>query len=514
MTGSGQSGEKPEGQTGTAMASEGKPRNRLYVNFIINLIGALLPIPVMILTVPVYIDYVGDARYGVISLIWVMIGYLGFLELGLAPATINALARLDHSAQRERARVIVTSFTINASMTFFGAFLLYLLGSYIVGGVVQVPVEIEDEVKAAMPWIALLLPLVILNGAGIDAIEARENFALANVLQVSGAIFAQILPLAFAVFVSPDLGTVIPGAVLARVILMLAIFVAINRIEGPIRFSDFDMDRARRLLSYGGWVTISSVLTPILGSLDQLMVGRFFGVAAVTYYAVPLNLISRSQIIPGAISRAIFPRLASSKPDEAKALSARVLVITALLYGGICASTILLMDPLLTLWLGEAFADRAGVPATILVTSIWLNSLIFAPYWLIHSQHRPDLIAKLHLGLLIPFAGVLILLTMQFGIVGAAVAAALRSLFDFGGHLALSGILRRVVLPLALPLALLAAATLAHLTIDDWLTAFLLACAVWPLVALLVFLLDRATFNLLLGFGLKPLKLISGRGDA
>ena len=107
MTGSGQSGTRPEGQTGTAMASEGKPRNRLYVNFIINLIGALLPIPVMILTVPVYIDYVGDARYGVISLIWVMIGYLGFLELGLAPATINALARLDHSAQRERACVLV-----------------------------------------------------------------------------------------------------------------------------------------------------------------------------------------------------------------------------------------------------------------------------------------------------------------------------------------------------------------------------------------------------------------------
>ena len=233
------------------------------------------------------------------------------------------------------------------------------------------------------------------------------------------------------------------------------------------------------------------MLTPILGSLDQLMIGRFFGVAAVTYYAVPLNLISRSQIIPGAISRAIFPRLASSESEEAKALTARVLIVTALLYGGICASTILLMDPLLTLWLGEAFAERARLPATILVTSIWLNSLIFAPYWLIHSQHRPDLIAKLHLGLLLPFAGVLVLLTMQFGIVGAACAAALRSLFDFGGHLTLSGILRRVAGPLALPFALLAAATFAHLTVDDWLTAFILACAVWPIVALLVFLLDR-----------------------
>jgi hypothetical protein len=75
----------------------------------------------------------------------------------------------------------------------------------------------------------------------------------------------------------------------------------------------------------------------------------------------------------------------------------------------------------------------------------------------------------------------------------------------------LSGILRRVAGPLALPFALLAAATLAHLNIDDWLTAFLLACAVWPIVALLVFLLDRATFTLLLGFAMKPLKLIGNR---
>ncbi len=105
----------------------------------------------------------------------------------------------------------------------------------------------------------------------------------------------------------------------------------------------------------------------------------------------------------------------------------------------------------------------------------------------------------------------LVLLTMEFGIVGAAVAAALRSLFDFGGHLTLSGILGRVYARLMLPLALLAAATAAHLTVDNWLLAFALACGVWPVVALMLFLLDRITFNLLLGFALKPIKRLAGQ---
>lgn len=483
------------------MATADQPRNRLYVNFIINLIGAVLPIPVLLLTVPLYIQHVGDARYGVISLIWVMIAYLGFLELGLSPATIKALAGLDVSDSRERARVIATSFTINASMTFFGAFLLYLLSSYIIGNVVSVPTELEGEIEAAMPWIALLLPLVILNGAGIDTLEARESFGLANVLQVSGAIFAQILPLGFAIFISPDLGTVIPGAVIARVILMIAIMVAIRSLEGPIRFSDFDLQRARTLLSYGGWVTISSILTPILGSLDQLMIGRFFGVATVTYYSVPLNLITRSQILPGAISRAIFPRLASSEAEDASALSARVLVVTALLYGGVCVSTILLMDPLLTLWLGQEFTDKASFPASLLVSSIWFNALIFAPYFLLHSQHRPDLIAKLHLGMLLPFILILIVLTKEFGLIGAASAAILRTMFDFGGQLALSRIFSRVVFKLLAPAALLVLATFAHAHYGThWLLMLTAACLVWPVIAVILFFQDRATFDLLIGF--------------
>ncbi|KPF41116.1 flippase [Rhizobium sp. G187] len=497
------------------MATDAKPRNRLYINFLVNLIGAVAPIPVLILTVPLYIHHVGDARYGVISLIWVMITYLSFLELGLAPATIKALAGIDLADKRERARVIVTSFSINATMTFFGAFLLYLLSSYIVGSVVEVPVELEGEIKTAMPWIALLLPLVILNGAGIDTLEAREAFKLANVLQVSGTIFAQILPLAFAIFISPDLGTVIPGAVIARVILMVAIMIAIRWLEGPIRITDFDPLRARKLLSYGGWVTISSILSPILGSLDQLMIGRFFGVATVTYYSVPLNLITRSQILPGAISRAIFPRLASSEADDASALSARVLIVTALLYGGVCASTILLMDPLLTLWLGDVFTDKASLPASLLVSSIWFNALIFAPYFLLHSQHRPDLIAKLHLGLLIPFAVVLIILTKEFGLVGAATAAILRTMVDFGGQLALSRILGRVFLKLTVPAAMLAAATLLHaLYGTHWVLMLVSTCLVWPLIAVILFFQDRATFDLLLGIAQKPMKYLASRRTA
>src|SRR6267154_564378 len=102
----------------------------LKTNFVINVFGAMVPLAVSLATVPIYIRHIGDARYGVLSIVWVLLGYFGFLDLGLSRAAANALARLRDAPQPARARVLVTTLLLNLGLGLFGSLCLAIFGSY------------------------------------------------------------------------------------------------------------------------------------------------------------------------------------------------------------------------------------------------------------------------------------------------------------------------------------------------------------------------------------------------
>ena len=189
------------------------------------------------MTVPIYIRHIGDARYGVLSIVWVLLGYFGFLDLGLSRAAANAMARLRDAPQEARARVLVTTLALNLGLGLFGSFCLFVFGGYLLQHFIAVPDVLKPEIAQAFPWIVGLVPLALVSGVGIGALESRERFLLANVLQVAGMSIGQIAPVILAVAVSPSLAVVIPAAATAQALTMIAILIAVYRIEGPLSFA-------------------------------------------------------------------------------------------------------------------------------------------------------------------------------------------------------------------------------------------------------------------------------------
>jgi O-antigen/teichoic acid export membrane protein len=423
----------------------------LKTNFLINVFGAIVPLAVALVTVPIYVRHIGDARYGVLSIVWVLLGYFGFLDLGLSRAAANALARLRDAPQEARARVLVTTMVLNLGLGLIGSLCLAVFGSYLLQHVLAVPEALKPEIAQAFPWIVGLFPLALASGVGIGALESRERFLLANVLQVAGLSLGQIVPVILAVVVSPSLSIVIPAAATARALTMVAIVIAVYRAEGPLSLTDFDRQQARTLLSYGGWISLSGIISPILVSLDQFVIGSLLNVAAVAHYAVPMNLVTRSQVFAGALTRTLFPRMSSVGPDEARGLASRALLSLAYGYGAICAPAIILTPIFFKYWIGPEFAAVATPVAEILFFGAWINGLAFVPFGLLQSQGRPDVTGKFHAAEVLPFIGILWGLTSAYGITGAALAWNLRCAADAACLFWAAGMPRRIMLVAIVP---------------------------------------------------------------
>jgi O-antigen/teichoic acid export membrane protein len=240
---------------------------------------------------------------------------------------------------------------------------------------------------------------------------------------------------------------------------------------------------ARRLLGYGGWVTVSSVIGPLLTSLDQFVIGSRLSISAVTYYAVPMNLVFRGQVIPAAMSRTLFPSFSRFDRTDARRLGARATNVLALGFAVFCGPAVIVIRSVLSVWMGPDFALTASPVAEILLIGAWINGVAFIPYGFLQAQGRPDIAAKFHTAEILPFLGILWFATQHFGLVGAASAWTLRCAADAALMLTAARFGRATTLRLLLPgscvLACYALATCLQLSfVTSWLLAIGIAAGI------------------------------------
>jgi O-antigen/teichoic acid export membrane protein len=417
----------------------------------------MIRIAVGLVTVPIYLHHIGDARYGVMSIVWVLLGLFGFLDLGLSRAVTNALAKLRDAPQAHRARVLLTTFCLNLGIGLIGGVVLYVFGGFLLKYFISVPDALNSEVSRSLPWIACLLPLTLISAAGAGALESRELFLLVNAVQVVALTLAQVAPVLAAVFISPSLTVVVPAAAIAQALGAVAVLALVYRLEGPFSLRAVDWGEARKLLGYGGWMFASNVFYPALASADQFVIGSVMGVASVTHYAVPMGLVLRSAAAPMAFGRTVFPRLSSLPPDPARALAVRALSSMGYGFAAVCAPAIILSPVFFRYWIGADFAIISAPVAQILFPGLWMAALSMVAFILLQSHGRADLTAKLNIIEFVPFVAILWGATLSFGIVGAAAAWSLRCTVDALVMFWTSGMRRKDLLPLVPPGALLVA---------------------------------------------------------
>jgi O-antigen/teichoic acid export membrane protein len=394
-----------------------------------NLAGTVLPLGVALCTVPVFLRYVGPERFGVLAVIWALLAYFVFFDFGLARAVVQRLSRHSNADDHIRSEILWTAVCTTFALALVGGGLLWLLADTYLTRFATISAQGREEAGKAVPWLAVALPFVLVGSVLKGALSARLRFVEINVIEVISSVLTQLAPLLAAIAGYTELQVLVPAALVSRVVSAL-LLLRLSRIHVPLLGSP-RMFRAhlRPLAKYGGWMSVVSLLVLALVTTDRLMIGALAGAAAVAFYTIPYDLVTKANLIAGSISTAIFPRLAADLAG-ARSLAERttevlVGIMTPIVVGGVIS-----IDLFLRLWVGSEFADASRGIAEILLFGVWLNAAVAAHQSRLLGADNPRNVVLLYLFETPVYLLVLWFALRHWGLVGAAGAYAFRVVMD------------------------------------------------------------------------------------
>lgn len=395
-----------------------------------NLGGSLIPLALSFITVPIYLELIGTERYGVLALVWLLLGYFGLFDLGLGRATAQRIASICNVDPQKTADTFWTAIIINTGIGCIGGALIYLVAILFFGTWIEISPELLPELEVAVYWLIISVPIATLSGVLIGALQGSSRFWELNVISVLGATMVQVFPLIAAYSISPSLEVILPTAVSARLVVLVILFLACRTHVFRSYRPRFSKPLATGLLSFGGWVTVTSIVGPLMTMLDRFVIGAMLGAKGVTYYTIPYQLAERTVILPTSLAQALFPRFAVATTEEDRALLRKgihaVTGLTTLPYviGFFC------IEPFIDWWISPEFGAQVGPVGQIVLFGFWANGFTQIIGARLQARGRPDLVAINHLCQLPAYLAALYAGLTLFGLPGAAVATSLRMFAD------------------------------------------------------------------------------------
>ncbi len=404
-------------------------------NSVLNLLGQLLPLAAGVVTIPVVVQGLGADAFGILSIVWMLLGSFGVFDLGLGRATTKFVAESVHPGKQHRIPALVyTSIALQTGLGVVAALLLAAFVPVLAGRLFTMPPAWVPAAKTSLFILAAGVPVMLFANAARGVLEAAQRFDLVNYVKIPTSVLFYLvaaagvpLKLSVPAIVGLSVGVrVVSAAVYAglclRVFPQLRAGVRLSRQEVP------------ELFSFGGWVLISNAAGPVMGYLERFLIASVISVGALTYYAVPFEMLSRALIIPGSIAPALFPYFsacAEGNREQVSQVTSRTLTYMLLMLAPLLAATLVFGGDILRVWMGPEFAARGTLVLQILGAAFFLNAFAYVPFTSVHALGRPDLKAVLDLAALPVFAGLAWLLMLKFGIAGAAAAKALVTAVDF-----------------------------------------------------------------------------------
>jgi O-antigen/teichoic acid export membrane protein len=384
-------------------------RQSLFASGGLTLAAAIWTTLLSFLSVPVMLHGLGVTAYGIYSVAFSVAALGSYLDLGLGWTTTKFVAEADVVARAKLATIVTASALYHLALGMVFAGVVLTTTSMIAVRVLQLPADQVAAASTVLQIAAVSFVASSVMSVFVSALRGLRRFAAATIIATAATTLSVGGAAAMAA-----LGQGLTAAALAQlggaVIGMIATAVACSRLI-TLSSPGGLWHELRGMLGFSIWSYGTRLMQLLTQQADKILVARWLGPAALTFYSVPFNFAQRVGVFGGPAVTAIYPVAAAGQHDRG-AFIQQYLQASRLLHVTTAALALALLfwgDRFLDAWIGAEMAARGGFTLRVLVFGFWLLSVGSFDGGCIEGWNRP------HLTFMISLAGIL---------TGLAVAAA------------------------------------------------------------------------------------------
>ncbi len=396
--------------------------------------GQCVTLLASLVTIPFVIRLLGSEAYGVLALINVLIGYLGFADFGMGTASTRfgaqSYARQD---EKDEIAVVWTALLISFGLAASSALALALFAEPLVVNVLRLPEQLQGVAVVALR--VAVIGFVARSVSGVlntpQIVRLRMDL---NTLITTGAGIAQICLIPLVLFWGGGLVAAVAVTAGVAVVTALSHLVVSGRLLPRLFKPRISPSLIKPLMSFGSGLVFSTLASVVLVHAEKLLLTRLASITALAHYSVAYAAAGLLALAPAAMGQSLMPAFSrlQAEPDggSLERLYTRVLRANLLLVTPVALLLCAAAEPLFTFWAGPEYGRESALPFYILVGGLMLNILAYVPYALLISLGKSGLVARIHVAELLPYVVCAAALIYLFGAVGAALAWSLRVAAD------------------------------------------------------------------------------------
>ncbi|NVM20696.1 MAG: oligosaccharide flippase family protein [Desulfobacterales bacterium] len=355
--------------------------SQLKKNVLSGPVLAVGSIPVLLISYPLYLYYLGTKLYGLWATISVVVAFSQLGNMGINTAIVKYTAEEYGKRQTE---AITEYFTTSVCILAVASALIIailVVFRYQIVAFLDLDKEYQQRALVLVPWVGGLSVIAFLANLARGTLTGIGRADLSNYVFLGGRLMQVAVSLLF-LAIGLGIWGLFLGALFSHLIVLSGYIGILTRYK--IRLfscSAFRRDKFRALMQFGGTLWTAQTISMLTEPFNKVVISKYVGLSEVTFYDIAVKAVVQLRGIYAVGLAALVPKISeirgrfSDFKDRIADVHDKGVRFAGLAGFPLFFGLFMFCRPMMKTWLGANYDEQIVFGFRILLLSYYLNLL-------------------------------------------------------------------------------------------------------------------------------------------